>query len=41
MVTFLQQFDLTIVNKHGKENVVADFLSRMNLLVGEKGMVDD
>eukprot|EP00253_Pinus_taeda_P029982 PITA_29982 len=27
----LQQFDLTILDKHGKENVVADFLSRVNL----------
>jgi len=30
----LQQFYLTIVDKLGKENVVADFLSRMNLHVG-------
>ena len=37
----LQQFDLTIVDKPDKENVVADFLSRMNLPVGEEGMVDD
>jgi len=37
----LQQFDLTIVDKPGKENVVADFLSRLDLLVGEEGMVDD
>ena len=37
----LQQFDLTIVDKPGKENVVADFLSRMNLTAGEEGMVDD
>ena len=37
----LWQFDLTIVDKLGKENVVADFLSRMNLLTGEEGMVDD
>eukprot|EP00253_Pinus_taeda_P035896 PITA_35896 len=35
------QFDLTIVDKPGKENVVADFLSRLDLLVGEEGMVDD
>eukprot|EP00253_Pinus_taeda_P016480 PITA_16480 len=27
----LQQFDLTIVDKPGKENVVADFLSRLDL----------
>ena len=37
----LQQFDLTIVDKPGKENVVVDFLSRLNFLVGEEGMVDD
>jgi len=37
----LQQFDLTIVDKPGKENVVADFLSRMNLPICEEGMVDD
>eukprot|EP00253_Pinus_taeda_P003350 PITA_03350 len=36
----LQQFDLTIIDKPSKENVVADFLFRLNLLVGE-GMVDD
>ncbi len=27
----LQQFDLTIINKPGKENVVSEFLSRVNL----------
>ena len=32
----LQQFDLTIVDKPGKENVVADFLSRVNLLQVKK-----
>ena len=37
----LQQFDLTIVDKPGKENVVADFLSRVNFPTGEEGMVDD
>lgn len=37
----LQQFDLTIIDKHGKENVVANFLSRLTFLVGEEGMVDD
>ena len=37
----LQQFDLTIVDEPGKENVVADFLSRIDLPVGEEGMVDD
>eukprot|EP00253_Pinus_taeda_P005392 PITA_05392 len=36
-----KQFDLTIINKPGKENVVADFLSRVNLPTGEEGMVDD
>jgi len=37
----LQQFDLTIVDKSGKENVVVEFLSRMNLPIGGEGMVDD
>jgi len=37
----LQQFDLTIVDKPGKENVVADFLSRLDLPAGEDGIVDD
>jgi len=37
----LQQFDLTIIDKLGKENVAADFLSRVNLPAGEEGMVDD
>ena len=37
----LQQFDLTIIDKPGKENVAVDFLSRINLLAGEEGMVDD
>ena len=37
----LQQFDLTIVDKPGKENVVADFLSRLVIPTGEEGMVDD
>ena len=37
----LQLFDLTIVDKPGKENVVVDFLSGMNLPAGEEGMVDD
>jgi len=32
---------LTIVNKLGKENVVADFLSRLDLLTGEEETVDD
>eukprot|EP00253_Pinus_taeda_P003471 PITA_03471 len=36
-----KQFDLTIVDKPGKENVVADFLSRLDLLAGEEGIVDD
>ena len=26
----LQEFDITIVDKPGKDNVVADFLSRLN-----------
>ena len=37
----LQQFDLTIVDKPGKEKVVANFLSRLALPAGEEGMVDD
>lgn len=32
----LQQFHITIVDKHGKENVVANFPSRMNIPVGEE-----
>eukprot|EP00253_Pinus_taeda_P017782 PITA_17782 len=36
-----QQFDLTIVDKPGKENVVADFLSRLDLPAGEEGTMDD
>eukprot|EP00253_Pinus_taeda_P026606 PITA_26606 len=37
----LQQFDLTIVDKPGKENVVVDFLSRLTFPAGEEGIVDD
>eukprot|EP00253_Pinus_taeda_P014947 PITA_14947 len=37
----VQQFDLTIVDKPSKENVVANFLFRVNLPAGEEGMVDD
>eukprot|EP00253_Pinus_taeda_P027974 PITA_27974 len=37
----LQQFDLTIVDKPGRENVVANFLSRLDLPAGEEGTVDD
>ena len=37
----LQQFHLTIIDKEGKENVVAFFLSRLDLPAGEEGMVDD
>ena len=37
----LKQFDLTIVDKPGKENFVVDFLPRMNLPTSEEGMVDD
>eukprot|EP00253_Pinus_taeda_P032751 PITA_32751 len=36
-----KQFDLTIVDKLGKENVVADFLSRLDLPAGEDRTVDD
>eukprot|EP00253_Pinus_taeda_P029793 PITA_29793 len=34
-------FDLTIVDKLGKENVVADFLSRIDLPISKEGMMDD
>ena len=37
----LQQFDLTIVDKPSKGNVVADFLPRLDLPAGEEGTVDD
>ena len=37
----LQQFDFTIIDNPGKENAVADFLSRVNFPAGEEGMVDD
>ena len=37
----LQSFDLTIIDKPGRENVVADFLSRIALSTDEEGMVDD
>ena len=37
----LHHFDLTIVDKAGKENVVADFSSRLNFPAGEEGMVDE
>eukprot|EP00253_Pinus_taeda_P009982 PITA_09982 len=37
----LQQFDLTIVDKPGRENLVADFLSRLYLPAGEEGTMDD
>ena len=36
----LHQFDLTIIDKSGRENVVAYFLSRLSLPEGEEGMVD-
>jgi hypothetical protein len=36
----LQQFDLTILDKPGKKNVVADFLSRLTS-PNEEGMIDD
>jgi len=37
----LQQFDLTIVDKLGKESVVVDFWSRLTFHATEEGMVDD
>lgn len=33
--------DLAIIDNAGKENVVEDFLSRLNFPIGEEGMVDD
>eukprot|EP00253_Pinus_taeda_P002841 PITA_02841 len=36
-----QQFDLTIVDKPSKENVVVEFLSRLDLPAREEGTVDD
>eukprot|EP00253_Pinus_taeda_P025910 PITA_25910 len=36
-----QKFDLTIIDKPGKETVFVDFLSIVNLLAGEEGIVDD
>ena len=37
----LQQFVFTIIEKPGKENVVADFLSRLALPASDEGVVDD
>lgn len=37
----LERFDLTIIDKPRKENVVAYFLSRLDLPAGDEGMVDD
>jgi len=37
----LQQFDQTIINKPGKENVLTYLLSRLTFPAGKKGMVDD
>jgi len=37
----LLHFDLTRIHKSGRENVVANFLSRLALPAGEEGMVDD
>eukprot|EP00253_Pinus_taeda_P022678 PITA_22678 len=36
-----KQFDLTIVDKLGKETFVVDFLSRLDFSAGEEGVVDD
>jgi hypothetical protein len=36
----LQQFDLTILDKPRKQNVVSDFLSRLTIPT-EEGMLDD
>jgi len=37
----LQLFDLSIIDKPRKENVVSNFLSRLNLLADEEGMDDE
>lgn len=37
----LEHFDLKIVDKLGKENVVADLLSRLILPIDEKGIMDN
>ena len=37
----LQEFDITIVDKPGKENVVADYLSRINHHDTDTSLVDD
>ncbi|XP_057853197.2 uncharacterized protein LOC131063406 [Cryptomeria japonica] len=37
----LQEFDVTILDKPGRENVVADFLSRLQLPDNEPTLVDD
>ena len=37
----LQQFNLIIIDKPSNENVVAIFLSRLTLPIGEEGMVID
>ena len=37
----LQQFDLTVIDKRGKENVVSYFLSRLTLPTYNEEMVDD
>ena len=41
MVVIIKQFDLKIVNKPRKENVVAYFLSRLALFADEEGMMDE
>lgn len=37
----LQHFDLTIIDKPSRENVIAGFLSRLAFPTGQEGMVDD
>ena len=37
----LQQFYITVVDKLGKENVIAEFLSRVNLPIVEGVMVEN
>jgi len=36
----LEQFDLTIVDKAWKDNVVVDFLSRLTLPIGKEEIID-
>jgi hypothetical protein len=39
-ILFLQEFDINIIDRHGKDNLVADFLSRM-IHLGDNALVED